>query len=656
MRIHSYFLLFVAFLILVSNMVQAYSNVLGTCYCTSCSDCSNALNDASCNTISISNDISDSSYCIMSSKYLVGKTIDCNGHTVEAYKFFFFPGSDAIKLVGGGSNLQIENCKIVSENRGIYLSDFTDLSIIDLNLNGSDSAFSTSYNSPGISLYRTSNVKIERVNVSRFEEAVKLYRSHHNSISNLSATGISRYGVLASYSSDINITSLYQLGVKWNNCNGGYIKSVYVTTPLSQAIYFSYVGNVTIEDLYSFNSTVNGLDLRSVDNITMSNVTVDNSPTYGIKIDTANYLDLSDIYIQNSTWACLRLDDVDSFSLTDSQFSNCDKGGVYVGDSNNGVISSIVSAYNSGSGIYIDNSHNVSVSSSTLYSNIGSDVAGIFIKDDSSGSFARSLTVENNTVGALFYQASNFELYSSLFKMNQIGVEFATSDGNNTFRHNRILYSVDVGASLDSSSQPSPYDRVYDNYFNNSYNVRWKGTEYETYWNTTLHSGSNVMFSSLIGGNFWGKPDGTGFSDTCIDNDKNGICDSPYPLNTSNIDYYPLSTYRVLTYMYGCLDYVPPTPDNDTILYNQTYLPINVTNSSEYNFSLVSITLYNYSTLNTTYQCITTPCFNNFTGLEDGVYYVLAEMYLDNGTICRTEVRTYGLSNTPASFYCDLYN
>ncbi|MCD6381831.1 MAG: hypothetical protein J7L43_02545, partial [Candidatus Aenigmarchaeota archaeon] len=47
---------------------------------------------------------------------------------------------------------------------------------------------------------------------------------------------------------------------------------------------------------------------------------------------------------------------------------------------------------------------------------------------------------------------------------------------------------------------------------------------YVNYWNETV-------------GNYWGKPDGTGFSDTCTDADGDGICDSSYQLFENNIDY-----------------------------------------------------------------------------------------------------------------------
>ena len=44
-----------------------------------------------------------------------------------------------------------------------------------------------------------------------------------------------------------------------------------------------------------------------------------------------------------------------------------------------------------------------------------------------------------------------------------------------------------------------------------------------------------------MGGNYWAKPDGTGFSQTCADANVDGICDDVYNLATNNTDYLPLT-------------------------------------------------------------------------------------------------------------------
>lgn len=45
-----------------------------------------------------------------------------------------------------------------------------------------------------------------------------------------------------------------------------------------------------------------------------------------------------------------------------------------------------------------------------------------------------------------------------------------------------------------------------------------------------------------MGGNYWGRPDGTGFSQTHIDADGDGICDEAY-VRGADVDYFPLGGY-----------------------------------------------------------------------------------------------------------------
>ena len=57
-------------------------------------------------------------------------------------------------------------------------------------------------------------------------------------------------------------------------------------------------------------------------------------------------------------------------------------------------------------------------------------------------------------------------------------------------------------------------------------------------------SGTNIVGGPYIGGNFWGKPDSTGFSQTAVDTDGDGISDSAYTNIAGSVysDYLPLVT------------------------------------------------------------------------------------------------------------------
>ncbi|MEM4540519.1 MAG: right-handed parallel beta-helix repeat-containing protein [Archaeoglobaceae archaeon] len=71
-------------------------------------------------------------------------------------------------------------------------------------------------------------------------------------------------------------------------------------------------------------------------------------------------------------------------------------------------------------------------------------------------------------------------------------------------------------------------------------------------WNITLQEGTNILGGNWLGGNAWLSPDGTGFSQTCADSDRNGICDTRFVIDDNNIDYLPLKYPQPVP--------TPPTP------------------------------------------------------------------------------------------------
>jgi hypothetical protein len=131
--------------------------------------------------------------------------------------------------------------------------------------------------------------------------------------------------------------------------------------------------------------------------------------------------------------------------------------------------------------------------------------------------------------------------------------------------------------------------------YNNIINVTKKyfyGSSFIEYWNTTLTEGTNIVGGPYIGGNYWGKSGGTGYSDTCIDANHDGICDQPYDLlgDGSNIDYLPLAKYTPppsfsVVFNYNSVDFGTVTPNTiaeaKSINYN-----VSVVSSSDYKVSV----------------------------------------------------------------------
>ncbi|AKB55111.1 right-handed parallel beta-helix repeat-containing protein [Methanosarcina barkeri] len=151
-------------------------------------------------------------------------------------------------------------------------------------------------------------------------------------------------------------------------------------------------------------------------------------------------------------------------------------------------------------------------------------------------------TIESNyfTNGGISLSQAGVNIIGNEIKNADIGIGLYQGAGSATYASiskNKIT-GCNVGIEFyHESSSPG----IYNNYFSNKNNIifdsSWNGA---VSWNTTKTAGSNIVSGPYIAGNFWGSPDGKGFSQTASDNDSDGIADSPYVLNSKNIDYLPL--------------------------------------------------------------------------------------------------------------------
>lgn len=153
-----------------------------------------------------------------------------------------------------------------------------------------------------------------------------------------------------------------------------------------------------------------------------------------------------------------------------------------------------------------------------------------------------------------------YTIYDNILYSNVYGV-YNNYKLDNSFIRNNTFFSSSYGIYSPTSGTHINYTvnnnniinaSVYSIYFNDIDNMSFfnnflNGTNYyvstsnNNNWNTTLQSETNIIGGSLVGGNYWGKTDGTGFSDICDDSDNNGICNAHFSISAGNIDYTPLS-------------------------------------------------------------------------------------------------------------------
>ncbi len=100
---------------------------------------------------------------------------------------------------------------------------------------------------------------------------------------------------------------------------------------------------------------------------------------------------------------------------------------------------------------------------------------------------------------------------------------------------NNFIKSYLYGIYLKESSS----NIIYNNFFNNTNNFVLVNSD--TAWNVTKTMGKNIVGGPYLGGNVWANPNSAGFSQTCADDNTDGICDSNFTLDNNNIDYLPLA-------------------------------------------------------------------------------------------------------------------
>ena len=177
-----------------------------------------------------------------------------------------------------------------------------------------------------------------------------------------------------------------------------------------------------------------------------------------------------------------------------------------------------------------------------------SENAGIYL--EGAGNCLISNNEVSNTGQGIFLKDSDRNVVSNnVLSLNELGIRVETS-GRNTIQTNIIAYNYGYGISLEESSG----NQIYDNYFKNAENVEENPANQDNFWNIALTSKRNIVGGPYTAGNFWADLEGTGYSETCSDENSNGICDSPYSLNGEVNDASPL---------------YPKVPEGITVLENR---------------------------------------------------------------------------------------
>jgi len=211
-------------------------------------------------------------------------------------------------------------------------------------------------------------------------------------------------------------------------------------------------------------------------------------------------------------------------------------------------------------GIHLKDSMYINVSSNNLAKNY---YANIWMHNSNHNKVIHNIIKDAEGIGYSGLETSEAaynEIAYNKVTGNRIALYFMHNSNHNKIHHNYVYHNFEDGIDFDHSEYNEIYNNVvqntkvegicfwscgnnmvYNNIFNNTDNPWFDHDPGSVLYPNTW----NVTKANFMGGNYWTRPSGHGFSDTCVDKNSDGICDSRYNLDLKggelNVDYMPLS-------------------------------------------------------------------------------------------------------------------
>lgn len=145
------------------------------------------------------------------------------------------------------------------------------------------------------------------------------------------------------------------------------------------------------------------------------------------------------------------------------------------------------------------------------------------------------ISCTGNRYGIWLIDSNDAILKNLLLSRNNRGI-FLNNVKNTTITRCSVTNNTETGFFFWNSAG----NVIVDNIISNTHNAGFDDTIPQNTWDLGKAPGSNIIGGGFTGGNFWGSPDGTGFSEIATDADGDGIADSAFRIAAGNIDHAPL--------------------------------------------------------------------------------------------------------------------
>ncbi len=306
-----------------------------------------------------------------------------------------------------------------------------------------------------------------------------------------------------------------------------------VDTVNSTGIYADAQSDITVKNL-KVTDWHTGIFYQDVTNGSVIKNLLDSNPYAGINLVTSifshgvtpAYSTVSRNVISSSDYGILVLSS-DHNNITGNNVSTSRYSGIAMWFSGSNNITGNRASRNGDSGIYLEASVNNALNSNIVTGN----QHGITLNFISDGNMVSGNTVSANDEGFLFGASDNPVFTGKFCTKCHAGGQ----TGFNMLTGNIVTSNRQYGIFINSSGSNTIYNNLFSNNLN--YGSALSG---KNILNISKTAGTNVVGGPYLGGNVWSLPDGSGYSQTCMDGEGDGICDAQYSDDGISIDYLPL--------------------------------------------------------------------------------------------------------------------
>ena len=438
-----------------------------------------------------------------------------------------------IFLQNANNNL-IEDMTVLDSNyAGIQLRSTKRNNLTDITANGNSEN--------GIYLYNTYNTHLTNISASDNDAGIHFSYAAYNWLNDSNLIDNSRVDM------EVTATDPYWCPNYLSNVtgSGGRPIGYYYDSTTIQDLEFSelllcnadnaIISNVSVHG--TDNEMNNGINVLLTDDASFSDIrSIGND--HGITFKDSSNNTMTGITAEHNEWNGLKLINSHANQVSNSDFSSNSHHGIYLNDnSSQNKINDVVANWNRYNGIYLQDANHNNISNSEVHDNS----QGINLVQDSSYNTIMntnanankfcSLYICNNGLGSPTHNTIN-TITANLNEWHGIYINGASST---TIKNSHIENNGKNGIYLRGIPLgETGANQIYNNIVTNPQNIHVSyDVTHATLLNTTITTGPNIIGGPKISGNYWSDYTGT-------DNNNDGFGDTPYTINSLDMDHNPL--------------------------------------------------------------------------------------------------------------------